>query len=226
MYRIFTLALALFASAALCAEEPAPAMLTRGKLLVSEDLSKMPAEFKAGKGKWEIVAGVLRGTELKDDAHAATFRRPLKSTSTIVQFSIKFEDAKTASVSINSSKGHLSRLLLTPTKVVIKKDSSDKNQSDKAELLDNNDVELKPGEWHTFILEQAGKEIVATLDGHVVGYGLHMGLDLPISNIGFTVTGGSASFKNLRIWEGTMQPSWPGMREKLAQGRVSLIEIR
>jgi hypothetical protein len=202
------------------AQDAQTVIAERGKLMVSEDLGVMPANFKVGKGKWEVVDGALRGSELAVDAHAATFRRPTPAHNVIIQYSFKIDgDAKT-SLSINSSKGHLSRMQLSPNSLTVKKDSSDKNKTDKSAILDTYKGDIKAGVWHTVVLEQVAGEMLASLDGKTVAYGKHEGVNQPITNIGFTVTGQSVSFKNLRIWEaGAVRASWPAEREKWIQAR-------
>ncbi len=202
------------------ADEPPTFLTERGKLRVREDFSAdLSKDFKAGKGKWSIVDGALQGSEVKSDEHAATYRRPLAIQNAVIQYDFRLEGGKTT-FSINGTKGHLSRLLITPTTISLKKDSSDKNKTDKAALLDTAKVEVKSGTWHTVVLEQFGKEMAASLDGKLVALGKHEGIDRPIGNVGFTVSGGAVSFRNLRIYEASPNPMWPNLREKQLQSRT------
>ncbi|MGC4001103.1 MAG: hypothetical protein QM767_28055 [Anaeromyxobacter sp.] len=68
-------------------------------------------------------------------------------------------------------------------------------------MLDTQKLTLKPGEWHTVLLEVCGKQMVATLDGDVVVAGSHDGIDVDKTNIGLPVAGEGVSFKDLKIWE-------------------------
>lgn len=220
MRHVFALSFSLLTSFAY-GQESKTVMTQPGKLLLSEDFSgTLPKEFKAGKGTWQIVDGALKGTEKKDDAHAATFRRPLDVKNAIIQYSFKLDSGAKTSLSLNSTKGHLSRVAITTAGIDVKKDSSDKNKTDKGAVLDKVKLDIKPGQWYTITLEQADREMLVSLDGKVVGYGKHEGLTTPISNIGFTVSGDSVHFKNLRVHEAMPNPDWPAAREKILAART------
>jgi len=218
----FVLALSLLTgSQALAADEAAKTfMADRGPVLLSDNFDKeIPKDWKSAKGKWEIKDGVLQGTEIKDDMHAAAIRRAVKTHNVIIEYAFKFDGAKGSSLSLNSAKGHLSRVGLAPTSISVRKDSADKNQTDKAAALDNGKVNLTPGTWHTLVVEQVASEMVASLDGKVVAVGKHEGVDQDITNIGLVVSGESAAFKNLRVYEATVKPTWAAERAKVIEAK-------
>src|SRR5205814_10065220 len=97
-----SLVVRLYTLAAEPASEPKPLLTERGKLLVSDDFNQtLSKDWKMGKGKWEIVDGALKGSELKADMHGATNRRTLAFQNVVIQYSFKLEGAKTTSLSIN-----------------------------------------------------------------------------------------------------------------------------
>jgi uncharacterized protein YjlB len=61
--------------------------------------------------------------------------------------------------------------------------------------------------------------MVARLDGKHIAFGTHDGLLTPKASVGFTVQGSSVSFKNLRVYEGTMTIDWKVQRAKLLAER-------
>ena len=199
-------------------DAPATLMLTPGKLLVREDLNQPFAkDWFANKGKWEVVDGVMRASELSSDEHAAVRRKPVNFKSAIVQFSFKLDGATMASLSMNADKGHVCRVRFTPDGFTVIKDK-DKSNNGKPAELDTCKVAIKPGEWHTFVVEMAGKEMLARLDGKHVAFGANDALTTPKASVGFTVKGDSASFKNLRVYEGAPAQDWE-MQAKLLEAR-------
>jgi hypothetical protein len=214
---LFLAALPLHAGAP--KDAPATLMLTPGKLLVSEDLKQPFAkDWFADKGKWEVVDGVMRASELSSDEHAAVRRKPVSFKSAIVQFGFKLDGATMASLSMNAERGHVCRVRFTPTGFTVIKDK-DKSNNDKPAELDTCKVAIKSGEWHTFVVEMSGKEMLARLDGQHVAFGANDALTTPKASVGFTVKGDSASFKNLRVYEGTVAKDWEMQKAKLLEAR-------
>lgn len=57
--------------------------------------------------------------------------------------------------------------------------------------------------------------MLATLDGKTTIFGAHPAVEKPKANIGFTVSGESASFKNLKISSGTLSKDWGKTKDSL-----------
>ena len=200
-------------------DAPPTLMLTPSKLLVSEDLNQpFGKEWFAKPGKWEVVDGVLRGAERAEDMHGAVRRREVRFTSAVVQFSFRLEGAKAISLSMNAEKGHVCRVRILETGFTVQRDK-DKEKNEKPVVLDQRDVKIAPKEWHTMIVEMSGKDMLAKLDGKHIAFGSHDGLMTPKASVGFTVQGSSASFKNLRVYEGTLATGWELQRAKLLEQR-------
>lgn len=204
------------------AAQPAPEMKThmaeRGKLLLADDFSQPPGkDWRSAKGKWEIVNGALQGTELKSDNHGAVTRHALPLHNVIIQYSFKLDGARQTTLSINDAKGHCCRLLVNASGFSIQKDSHDHNMKDKAVVLAKRSLPLKPGEWHTVVLEIQGKEMLACLDGTTLAYGEHEAIDVDKTNFGLTVAGESVSFKDLRVWGGMPKKDWDATKTKLLE---------
>ena len=88
------------------------------------------------------------------------------------------------------------------------KDSQDKKAGDKAMVLASSDIVIKAGEWHSMVLELQGPNMLATLDGKTTILGTHPAVDKPKANLGFTVSGESASFRDLKVSSGTLSKDW------------------
>src|SRR5262245_25436820 len=83
---------ALFGANLTAAEptDPKTLMTERGKLLFGDDLSQpLNKDWKTAKGKWEVVDGTIRGSELKADMHGAVTRHDLPAQNVVIQYSFK-----------------------------------------------------------------------------------------------------------------------------------------
>ena len=61
--------------------EDKPLLAVPGKVIYESKLDAAPgATWKAAKGKWELMEGVMRGSELEADKHGAVTRLPSSST--------------------------------------------------------------------------------------------------------------------------------------------------
>ncbi len=195
---------------ALALQDPRPdltaRLAVRGKLLFSDDFSSgaLGAEWKPLKGTWDVADGALRGKEKAEDKHAAVLKylRPYRNLA--VQFSFKFDGAKQASLSMDG-KGHVCRVVLTPKGFTLRKDGS-ADKSVKAVDLGKGEIELKPGEWHTMLVEVVGDTLLAQVDDKVVVHGSNAGIDVDKASIGFPVAGEGIVIDDVRVWEATANP--------------------
>jgi hypothetical protein len=221
---VFAAAILLVSASAADPAGPVPAtvMLQPGKLLISDDLAApMSKEWKVAKGKWEVIEGAIHSSELPADKHGAVARRSLPMKDAIIAYSFKIDGAKKTTLSLNAAKGHLCRVLLDTRGVTVQKDDQDgKKGPDKPMPLDTAKADIRPGQWHTLVVELHGPDILATVDGKHTAFGSHPAIDKEKANFGLTVAGESASFKNLRVWEaaGTSK-NWEATRAKLLEAR-------
>lgn len=221
---LFAIAAVGLAAAADPAATAAPqtVMLTPGKVLLDDPLSAaLGTDWKVGKGKWEAADGAVRGAQVKADMHGAVARRQLALKDAVIAFSFKLDGAKVVSLSLNGAKGHISRVRITPTGVSVQKDDQDgKNSPDTGAVLDTVKADIKPGEWHTLVVELRGPDILATLDGKHTAFGTHDAIAAAKTNLGLTVAGESASFKGLKVHDATgTVKDWDAARAKLLAAR-------
>lgn len=198
-----TFALATLVSAAEPAADLPTTMSERGKLLFSDDFAgdAPKAEWGQLKGKWAVVNGALRGSEVETDNHAAVTRNRFDYRNAVFQFSFKLEGCKTASLSLNNQEGHVGRVILTAKDFTVQRDKPNKKTDAKAAKLDTKEAMLGDGQWHTLVVEVVGDRMLAKLDNKTVAFGEHAGLDVDKKDFGFTVSGTSLLVKNVRVWE-------------------------
>lgn len=181
---------------------------TPGKTLYENTFGAPQTNFKAGKGKWEIVDGAWRGTELAADKHGAVARMVFPFKEAMFTFDFKFTGGKLASLSINDSKDHVARLQLTPTGWRAQKDDHDHAGPEVAmpfnQVVASN---LKDG-WHSATLVLMGDLVWATVDGKDVSFGRDPLFKTGMANVGLTVSGDGVLFKNFKISEPVPNPAW------------------
>ena len=215
----FAIAVVCALTASAAENLPKTLMTERGKLLCSEDFATLDAKtWHAAKGKWEIADGGLKGVELKSDKHGAVIRRQFSFKDAVIQFDVQVNGSKQTTFSINEAKAHLARVLFNKDGFIMQKDDRDHAGPDKAVRFGNIALPLKPGEWHTVLVEFKGEEMVATMNGKSIA-GANAALLTPKANFGFTVAGESASYRNLRVWEAKPNPAWEQNKKQISAAK-------
>ena len=208
--------LALFACSlilpAIAAEKPLLAI--PGKVIYENKLDSIPSDpWKAAKGKWELVDGVWRGSEKPEDKHGAVIRLPNKLSDFVIECEFKFEGGKTTSLSINSPKDHLSRIVITPQYVSIQRDGSHDGTL-KPAIFARFAVKFDSGIWHKVRLEMVGDLVLGKVD-ELAAWGCDDHLKMERVAPGLTVGGQSVDFRNFSIREATLNPDWEKVKVAL-----------
>lgn len=210
---LLTLALALAATLNARAEDK-PLLAVPGKVIYESKLdTALAAPWKAAKGKWELVEGAMRGSELEADKHGAVARLPNKLQDFVIEYEFKFEGAKATSLSINAVKDHMARIMIMPKMVAIQRDDNDHEGPDKAVVFARFPTELAPG-WHKVRLEMVGDMMLGKVDD-LVAWGASDLFKTQKMAPGFTVSGQSVDFRNLTIREATLNPAWEDVKATL-----------
>jgi hypothetical protein len=205
------------------ADDLHPLFAEKGKAVLTEDFagSTMGEEWKVAKGDWHVADGVLKGVEKAEDNHPAVVRHEIASHDLIAEFTFRFDAGKSTAFSLNNSKGHVCRVQITPAFMSVQKDKPNAKSDEKPAVLDKQAVEIKPGEWHTVLVEVCGKDMVASLDGKVVAFGSNDAVDVDKTSVAFPVAGDGVSFKQVRIWEATApkdrDAAWKKLEERHAR---------
>lgn len=194
--------------------EDKPLLAVPGAVIYESKLDAAPgAPWKAAKGKWELVEGVTRGSEVEADKHGAVTRLPNKLQNFVIEYEFKFEGAKSTSLSINAVKDHMARISITPKSVTIQRDDNDHEGPDKAVVFARFPTELAPG-WHKVRLEMVGDTMLGKVDD-LVAWGTSDLFKTEKAAPGFTVAGQSVDFRNLTIREATLNPEWESVKAAL-----------
>jgi len=192
--------------------EPKTLMTERGTLLLKDDFNEtLDKDWKVIAPVWETVDGVLKATHTPPFAtnHGPVLQRTLAMKSVIVQVEIKLEGKAHAVLHFNKANGHLCRALLTPEAFyVIRRDSG----ADKGTRLDTSESPIAPGVWHVLLVELAGGEMVAALDGGKPLIGKRDDLDQDKTALLLEAGGGTAWFRNLRVWQALPNKNWEATR--------------
>jgi hypothetical protein len=185
------------------AAEKAPSAKA-GKLAVSQDFAKaVEPGWRVGKGDWKIVDGAWQGAEIPADMHGAVARYNLEFTDAVIEFDFRLDGAKSISLTINDKKEHVCRLSIRPTGFIVTKDDHDHAGPDERVVLADEKTELKPGAWYHARVEIVGPRMTAQVGDaskpvKPIG-GEHELISVKKANLGFTVAGQTASFRNLRV---------------------------
>lgn len=220
---VVVIVLSLLALAALASETPAPKTLLteRDKQRLADDFGHpLATPWKPNRGTWTIAAGALRGSERKEDKHAAVLRRLLKGHDLIYQLSFKLDGASRIGLNVDDPEGHCCLVAITPAGFTVIRAAHAADQNDKRVHLDANPTPITPGVWHTLVLEVQGKTVLASIDGAAVAFGAHDAIDVDKASFALSVSGDSASFKNLRIWEAVPNKDWETTRTRLRADRT------
>lgn len=213
----FAFTAALVAASAAGGELPKTAMTERGRLIFSEDFSapletaKDNATSKAKKlwrpanGKWEFVDGAMTGAQIEGGKSAINyFFLPFQDA--VIEFDVQVNGCNRCIFRVNdyiegrSTGEHLFRVTLRKDGLVAQKDDHDHEGPDTAVPFGEIKRPFEPGEWKTVLIEILGENMAVTMDGKSVA-GRHPLIATAKDNIGFGVTGQSAAFRRLRIWE-------------------------
>lgn len=212
--------------------EPATVMAERGALLFSESFAgpvktataKSLAEFARGKfdqgwrldpGRWEFVAGALRGAQIPK-VHSAVASHLLPAQDFVLQLDVRLDGARRVTLRVNDLNEHICRVVIEPAGFSTQKDDHDHGGPDQAEPFGKVALPIARGEWKTVVVEIVGDQLVATIDGRTLA-GAHPLIAAKKSNFGVVVPGEWASFRHVKIWAAKVRPDWPERRSQYLQ---------
>jgi hypothetical protein len=195
-----------------------------GKLLISEDFAKAPADLVTDKpllkmksgwrmwsGKWEFVDGAMKGIQLASDGRGAVAACVFPFQDAIFQFEVRLDDCKQVHFRLQDAiPEHICRVIITQEGFTAQKDDHDHKGPDEPFLFGHLSFALPPellkhqvkppGPWKTVLVEIVDSKMSVSIQGLNI-LGGHPLLKTPKAFFDFVVSGGSASFRNLRVWE-------------------------
>ena len=210
---VFLFSLAAFVVAGRAADKHMLAI--PGKVLYQNKFDEaLGKPWKAAKGKWEVVDGVMRGSELEADKHGAVNRLQQKFSDFVIELEIKLEGARITTLSVNAVKDHMARIMISSNRVIVRRDDNDHDGPDKAVVFAVFPTKLKPGVWHKVRLEMVGDVMLGQV-GELVAWGSDPLFNTPKVNPGLTVSGQSVDFRNFVIREAKLNPKWEQVKKGL-----------
>jgi hypothetical protein len=219
------LALLAFLSPLGAAEAPSTLLAQPDNEIVADALTKdtAAADWKVAKGKWERTAEGIRVEELPADKHGAVSRVAQTLQDLVIAFEFRLDGAKSVSLSINATKDHMARVLITPTALRVQKDDHDHDGPDKAVVFLNTTHKFEAGTWHRVVLEMVGDTMVATIDGQTSAFGRDPLFLTPKVSPGFTCAGQTATFRNFALWSAKPEAkaTWKDASVKIAEAMAA-----
>ena len=194
----------------------------------SIDRSVHPGTWTEGwrvmNGTWTQVDGGIRGIVKPKVYPAATLHLPLVYQDAIIQVEVRLDDIplddppkgdfNSAGVVLREGNAaHIGSVRLGKGGLSAGKDKT-KSREVKGTVVTNDEVSfgkqtlpIKPGEWHTLIIEVRGEDMLSTVDGRSPIFGSHPVIGLPKGILSFG-TPRSVSYRNLRVFEALPNPAW------------------
>lgn len=180
-----------------------PALASLGKLLTAESFEgELPKDAKTAKGSWQIVEGVLHGEELAEDKHAAVLSYGGPNHNSVVRFSFRLsDDTKGFHFSLNKARGHLFRIIVTPSKLAVSLDKDKRDPTSKPKSLGEAKQDFPQDVWITMQVEMLGDKVVVQTDNGVSVTATHPTLDIEKPNYRFVMRGSSLELDDVQVWE-------------------------
>lgn len=199
------------AEQAAIAEAPMPKaetlMTTPGKLLFSTNFSEIGSDWRQAHGDWTGGEEGLSGAERAADEHAAVMKMAMPLKDVIIQYDVMLGETKSAMFGIDDSKDHMCRVTFTKNSFQARKDDNDHEGPDAAKPFNTVNEDFAADEWHTVTIELLGEEMVAHTDD-IVSLGSDPLLATEKAKWGFVVSGPTAKFRDLKIWEALPNEEW------------------
>jgi hypothetical protein len=199
---LFSLALSVTSSHAGKATDLKPILAQPGAVLVEEgfDAPQLGKRWAANKGDWQPKDGTLFGKEKKSDAHPAVLTLGQTNRNSLIRFSFRLDAAKSFNLSYNHAKGHLFRVVVTPTGLTVNKDKDKKNPASKGAVLGKADAKFEPGQWYTMLVEVQGDKVSVQTDNGVKLQAGHPELDVDKPGYRFVTAGESLVLDDVKVW--------------------------
>ncbi len=163
--------------------------------------NKLSKQWAANKGEWVVEEGVLTGKELQADKHAAVLTWKLPNRNSIIRCSFQLKDSKFFHVSLNHKKGHLFRVIIDQSGLILRTDKNKRDPKSKPITLARAKGKLDPGKWYTLQLEMQGDKVVAQIDCGLKVEGQHPSLDTNKTGYRFIMKGDSLLLDDLNVWK-------------------------
>jgi co-chaperonin GroES (HSP10) len=165
------------------------------------DAAGLEKPLSVAKGDWVIKDGAVAGKEKAEDKHNAVLSLDIPKKDSVIRFSFKMAGASLFHLSLNHAKGHLFRVQVTPTGVIVNLDKDKKDDASKAIVLGKAATAFKADEWHTMQLEMKGDKIILQTDNGAKIEASNPTLNVEKKNYRFVTKGESLFIDDLKVWD-------------------------
>lgn len=176
-------------------------LLRASSKVISQPDLKQPLgpEWSTGKGKWELVDGTIKVTDLPEEHHIPVLHLATGPANLIWECEFRFNAGKSFLVGCDAQK-HVGRIVIGPKSFKICEDSTEVKGKSPSHTLSESAIELKSDEWHTLRVESLGERMAAKLDGKEL-QAEHAYLATPKVRWWFAAAD-TTQIRNVRITEG------------------------
>jgi len=188
-----------------------------GAIIFEEHFAQaaLPAGCAIAKGTWQIIAGVLDGSEKAADNHPGVCAiKVALPKAFIVTARVRFEGATVTTLVFNGA-GHICRISVTPKGFTVTGEKDKKNESDKSVTVGRVTQDFVRGQWYNFTIEIAGDEVLVYTDPKHVAYGKDAKVGRPKTALNLTVGKSSVRYDDLTIRAAESNPDWPARKASL-----------
>jgi tetratricopeptide (TPR) repeat protein len=175
----------------------------RGELLFRDEFNgnALEASWTDSSGSWRVADGSALVSQLPDQRRQAERRRTVSFRDAIFELAFRLDGASRINLSIGSSLGNLCRVHITRGGLSLQLAESNRLTHPRPQWLGTLSTDIEPGKWHKVVVEMHGKRMLAQLDGKHTVAGESPRVDVDKTDFGLLVTGASASFDYVRIYQ-------------------------
>ncbi len=177
-------------------------------LVDSFERTELGSGWNANAGNWRIVDGVLRGSEIAADKHAAAARRVVETKDAVYQLKFRLTDsAKAFHFGFDPArgelqkKGHLFSVVITPHSWQLLK-HADKNhpKADPNETLAEQKTNFTLGEWYSLRVTTWGPYVTARVEGKDSLKASHPTFGVKKPTLVFRCVGDGVEIDDIQVW--------------------------
>ena len=180
-----------------------PILAKPGKQVVDEKFegAALGKNWSVQKGDWQVKDGAVAGQEKASDMHPGVLTLKEPHRDSMVRISFKLDGAKFFDLSLNSSKGHLFRAVITPESITLSKDKDKNDAASKGQQLGKASTKFEAGQWYTLQLEARGDKLALQTDSGVKIEAANPELNVEKTGYRFVVKGATVQIAAVKAWD-------------------------
>jgi len=195
------LAIILPFTGSLRADDAAPLLNKPGKIISEPDFKQpLGKEWSMGKGKWDVVDGVLYVTDIPEEKHIPVLHLATGPVPVVLECEFRYNEGKGFLVGFDGAARHCGRVVINPKKVTLCEDSTEVKGKTPSHVLAEMPEDLKSDDWQKLRVEYAGEKLAIRLNGQELR-AEHPYLGMPKVRWWFAAQQG-VEVRNVRVTEG------------------------